>query len=543
MAAPALSWCLPLLVLLSLTAPLVSAAVKGISQLGCFYDSKANISCLWSREEGLQNTSCHIRAQSDKRSWNQTCPMFTVSPTTSACNLVLGHPDSQELTAVDTITARVVCWQGGQWRLVLTKSFKPFEYLRLVAPTSLQVTYVDTSRCNVTWHLVQISHYIDAHLELEVRKRLQGHSWEATPLNLKQRQQWIFLENLVPDTQYELQVRTWAGRGSHSAWSPWSQALAFTTRPEATRKESLPLIWVLGPALGLGLVSGIIISVYFLVSANCLGPWLKKVLRCRVPDPSEFFSQLKSEHGGDFQKWLSSPFPSSSFNPGPLAPEISPLEVLDKDTKASQLLLLQQDKVPLPSPVPSGHSQTSCFTNQGYFFFHLPDALEIEACQVYFTYDPCAEVEPEEGAPSGSPLAPLMPLSQGDDAYCTFPPGDDLLLFSSLHGSPSVPCVLPGAAGTSEEMLYPSLQDGAPQVWGAPALTSPIPVPLSPVGFQLPLEQALGVTGEEVPAPGPEDGADSPWQGLGRTPASPYTDTDPYLSLQELQAQDPAQMM
>lgn len=28
---------------------------------------------------------------------------------------------------------------------------------------------------------------------------------------------------------------------------------------------------------------------------------LKKVLKCHIPDPSEFFSQLSSEHGGDFQ--------------------------------------------------------------------------------------------------------------------------------------------------------------------------------------------------------------------------------------------------
>lgn len=28
---------------------------------------------------------------------------------------------------------------------------------------------------------------------------------------------------------------------------------------------------------------------------------LKKLLKCHIPDPSEFFSQLSSEHGGDFQ--------------------------------------------------------------------------------------------------------------------------------------------------------------------------------------------------------------------------------------------------
>ncbi|KAM6162613.1 interleukin-2 receptor subunit beta [Erethizon dorsatum] len=542
MAAPALSWCLPLLVLLlPLKTPPVSAAVNDASQLECFYNSKANISCLWSRERGVQNTSCHIRARSDQRPWNRTCPMFSVSQTTWACNLVLGSLTSQQLTSVDIITARVMCWEGGQWQMVLTKNFKPFEYLRLVAPTSLQVAYVDTNRCNVTWHLTQISHYIDSYLEFEARTRLPGHSWEDTPLSLKQRQQWIFLENLVPDTQYELQVRTRAHRGQPSTWSPWSQALAFRTRPAAPRKESLPLTWVLGPALGLGLVSGIIISVYFLVSANCLGPWLKKVLKCHIPDPSEFFSQLNSEHGGDFQKWLSSPFPSSSFSPGAPAPEISPLEVLDRDTKAMQLLLLQQDKMPLPLPTPSSHSQTSCFTNQGYFFFHLPDALEIEACQVYFTYDPCAEAEPEEHAPLGSPVAPLL---GEDDAYCTFPPGDDLLLFSSsLHSGPSAPHIVSGASGTSEERLCPSLQEGAPQDWGHPPLASPIPAAPYPVGFQSPLEQELGVAGEEVPSPGPEDGADFPWQGQARVPYSPCADPDAYLSLQELQAQDPAHLV
>lgn len=28
---------------------------------------------------------------------------------------------------------------------------------------------------------------------------------------------------------------------------------------------------------------------------------LKKVLKCHTPDPSKFFSQLTSEHGGDVQ--------------------------------------------------------------------------------------------------------------------------------------------------------------------------------------------------------------------------------------------------
>lgn len=183
---------------------------------------------------------------------------------------------------------------------------------------------------------------------------------------------------------------------------------------------------------------------------------------------------------------------------------------------------------------------------------------------MYFTYDPCAEVEPEEGAPPGSPRAPLLPLPKEDDAYCTFPPGEDLLLFSSsLHGGPSTPHIVPGAAGTSEERLCLSLQEGAPQDLGPPPTMSPMPAVPDPVGFQSPLEQAPGVTGEEVPPPGPEDGADSPeqgqdqdqgqgqsqdqgqGQGQGQGRAAPFScaDTDVYLSLQELQAQDPAHLV
>ena len=115
-----------------------------------------------------------------------------------------------------------------------------------------------------------------------------------------------------------------------------------------------------------------------------------------------------------------------------------------------QLLLLQQDTA--SSPAPSGHSQGSCFTNQGYFFFHLPNALEIESCQVYFTYDPCVEEDMEDdgpGLPQGSPLPSLLPLAGDEDDYCDFPPRDDLLLFSPSRSSPNP--AFGGAAALEEK--------------------------------------------------------------------------------------------
>ncbi|XP_036064907.1 interleukin-2 receptor subunit beta [Onychomys torridus] len=532
MAATALSWCLGLsIILLSLATPWASAEVKDCPHLKCFYNSRANVSCEWSREEVLQVTSCHIQAKSSVRPWNKTCELFPVKQASWACNLILGALDSQSLTAADSLNISVVCWEGKGWRRVKTCNFSPFENLRLVAPHSLQVLHIETQSCNISWEVSQVSHYIDRALEFEARTRSLGHSWKDAPLlSLRQRQQWINLETLTPDTSYELQVRVRAKRGDRRTWSPWSQPLAFRTRPTDSRKETLALPWLRHLLLSLGCVFGFLACVYILVKCQYLGPWLKTALKCHVPDPSEFFSQLSSQHGGDLQKWLSSPFPSSSFSPTGPAPEISPLEVLEGDSKAMQLLLLQQDTVPSPSP--SGHSQASCFTNQGYFFFHLPNTFEIESCQVYFTYDPCMEEEVEEdgpGRPEGSSLPSLLPLAGEEDDYCDFPPRDDLLLFSPSLSSPNTAF---GGAVVPEEKPPLSLQDGPP------SLPSPDP-----------LELVLGGDGERLSAQSlgeqasvPEGSSCEQGQGMALASVLP-PNTDAYLSLQELQAQDPAHLV
>lgn len=60
---------------------------------------------------------------------------------------------------------------------------------------------------------------------------------EASVLFIKQNQQWICLETFLPDTRYELQVRVKPQLDSHEVWSPWSQPLAFRTRPAGTRGQ------------------------------------------------------------------------------------------------------------------------------------------------------------------------------------------------------------------------------------------------------------------------------------------------------------------
>lgn len=539
MATIALSWRLSLYILLLLLATTwASAAVNDCSHLKCFYNSRANISCMWSHEEALNVTSCHIHAKSDMRLWKKTCELTPVTQASWACNLILGPlPDSQSLTSVDLLNLSVVCWEEKGWRRMKTCNFHPFDNLRLMAPHSLQVLHIETRRCNISWEVSRVSHYINPYLEFEARRRLLGRSWEdASVFSLKQRQQWLFLETLTPDTSYELQVRVIAQRGKTRTWSPWSQPVAFRTRPADPTKEIFPLPWLRCLLLVLGCSFGFLSCVCILVKCRYLGPWLKTALKCHIPDPSEFFSQLSSQHGGDLQKWLSSPVPQSFFSPTGSAPEISPLEVLDRNTKAMQLLLFQKDKAPSPSP--SGHSQASCFTNQGYFFFHLPNALEIEPCQVYFTYDPCMEEDVEEDRPrlpEGSPLPPLLPLAGEQDDYCAFPPRDDLLLFSP---SLSTPNTAYGGSIAPEERPPLSLQEGLPS-----------PASPDPMGLQRPLELVLGGDGEGMStytsgqqASVPEGSPNGQDQDRGQGPVLTLN-TDAYLSLQELQAQDSAHLV
>ena len=75
-----------------------------------------------------------------------------------------------------------------------------------------------------------VSHYIQNNVEFKVWLRCTDHIWEDTLLlTLRQNQGWISLENLTPDTEYELQVRAKPQLGSHEIWSHLSQPLAFRT--------------------------------------------------------------------------------------------------------------------------------------------------------------------------------------------------------------------------------------------------------------------------------------------------------------------------
>ena len=69
-----------------------------------------------------------------------------MKPGSWACKLVLGHsPEAQKLTAVDVMKLMVMCYEGREWRM-MTQNIKPFDYIPLILPHSLQVVHIETHR-------------------------------------------------------------------------------------------------------------------------------------------------------------------------------------------------------------------------------------------------------------------------------------------------------------------------------------------------------------------------------------------------------------
>ncbi|KAH0616922.1 hypothetical protein JD844_028396 [Phrynosoma platyrhinos] len=118
---------------------------------------------------------------------------------------------------------------------------------------------------------------------------------------------------------------------------------------------------------------------------------LKKVLRVHLPNPDEFFPSLNVDHGGDIQKWLSPPTSMASFHLATEGPEVSVLEIIQKDSQGISPFLSKEYCTNVNTQETSGHSLSSCFTNGGYFFFQHLNSFEIEPCKMYFTYDPLAQ--------------------------------------------------------------------------------------------------------------------------------------------------------
>ncbi|XP_032635079.1 interleukin-2 receptor subunit beta isoform X2 [Chelonoidis abingdonii] len=427
--SPPLLLCLWLSILLDVS--LASTITQGPSNLTCFYDSRATLFCTWAPDRNHTKAPCRLDVfhNTDESNLTRSCEFPAMAP--RRCELAFHkNIDCQVFTIVDSLLLTVSCQAGENGTTVIQQQkFTPWDNIQLRPPDNLQVVNTSDSTCNLTWRIPISSHYLNNRREFEVWCRDCTKPREtAMLLPIKQDQEWVRIENLLPDSEYEAEVRVKPNQ--YGVWSNWSKTLRWRTdRSDVIRGYSEPPL--ADPQLTMPALVGTICTIFFIVIIVLIiisQPLkrLKKVLKIYIPDPDKFFPPLSTVHRGDVQKWLSSPFSTSLFSVSSISPEISELEIIQKEKQDSQLLLPKAFLTSGAPPEASGHSLTSCFTNQGYFFFHLPDSYEIEPCQVYFTYEPFTRKSSgsEDGDSYGALPSPDLCMLE-----------DDLPLFSSgfLH--------------------------------------------------------------------------------------------------------------
>ncbi|POI34744.1 hypothetical protein CIB84_001503, partial [Bambusicola thoracicus] len=372
----------------------ISSLLTGNSGLTCWYDSTAALLCDWNSGRDLADAPCNLKISSnykfcDRWPINITVELRSISSRVLLISRVKLNTNRQCFTTADCLSISVHCQIGENSSTpARLENFSPLHNtlflfpVKLRPPGDLQVFSKAKNTYNLTWSLNISSHYLKGERQYEVRYRTTSQSWEeAKTFIISQDQMWAPFERLSPNMKYEAAVRAKPGASSticRGVWSDWSKTVLWSTHVEGTTRPVLPAIIV-------STCIFVIIGSAFLINLRTPG-WFKKILKIHIPDPEKFFPPLISVHGGDIQKWLSSPFSTSSMCVNSTAPEISMLEVMQKNDEESQLP--KGTLAPDPPSETSGHSVSSCFTNQGYFFFHLPNSFEIEPCQVYFTYDP-----------------------------------------------------------------------------------------------------------------------------------------------------------
>ncbi|NWU40475.1 IL2RB protein, partial [Hylia prasina] len=380
-----------------------SDSAQGASSLTCWYDSRVALFCDWDPGRDLAEAPCQLEILSKKGFCDSSLELYPspekhkkhcklpkaehMTGLRKCIKIFNQNVNNQCFTISDRLNLFVHCDTGENKTKIPAqiKNFNPFANIKLRPPENLQLVNITENTSNLTWSLNISSHYLDGLREYQVRYRhVSQPQEEAVNFPIEQDQMWANFERLSPNLKYEAAVRARPSTRStyRGVWSDWSKPVLWRTH--ADRKgTSQPVL----PVLIVSTFVFVIIGTAFLINLRTL-KWFKKILKIHIPDPEKFFPPLVSVHRGDIQKWLSSPFSTSSYCVNSTVPEISMLEVMQKNDQESRFLLSKGALIPDPPTETSVHSGSSCFTNQGYFFFHLSNSFEIEPCQVYFTYEP-----------------------------------------------------------------------------------------------------------------------------------------------------------
>ncbi|XP_040215365.1 interleukin-2 receptor subunit beta isoform X2 [Rana temporaria] len=326
------------------------------ADLDCSYNTRGILFCSWNADSQYNTAPCNVSAKAEdrRRDISGSCTLsLNENPRNCAVRLTYnGKYNDHPLTVGHYVNMTVDCSDAHTKKIVTCKRFLPYDHVRLDPPESLKIEMSKDGIWNLTW--VIFLHHI-FYTKTEVLYKPVRASWqEANNITLWEKELFVLLRGLQLDTSYEAKVRVKSRDGTEdpgAIWSHWSKSVEWRTPSEDSKMTSL-------------IVAMVLVVVFIVVVIIFYQNRVKKIIWIGVPSPSSFFDPLMSEYKGNFQKWLSSPFPFSSFSPEPCPPDISSVAVnWNKEEHHPKSLFDYPHETQTAKSIHCGSS----FSNRGYF--------------------------------------------------------------------------------------------------------------------------------------------------------------------------------
>ncbi|XP_010901443.2 interleukin-2 receptor subunit beta [Esox lucius] len=353
-------------------------STHNIHGLSCLNDYINNITCVWNSSGTDPNLGCRLLGTREnyKRELLQSgCdlkPLDGLVDLSRGCSFVF---EDHEFSSAEYLSSMKVECNGSE--IASLEQYHPIKHIKMHPPANP----VFVNGTNLTFsagNLLSKKIYI---YQFQVQLKREDEPWNDTHSFIKTHMEpWIDIKLELPGL-YHIRVRVRATEPPSDTWSDWSPTVEYRV-PQTFIQPDIT-IWLVLTGVFTGLLMLFLLVFYKTHNNN---------RKCQyVPDPAKYFHTLNSVHGGDFQKWLSPPFAPEAFNPVQAGEDTSNLEVSETEvcdlshSSFSTTVAVLQHPDPDAAPEDSS-SQSSFFSNVGYFYSNHTSGLCFESCPVYFTY-------------------------------------------------------------------------------------------------------------------------------------------------------------
>ncbi|XP_059426263.1 interleukin-21 receptor-like [Carassius carassius] len=285
---------------------------------------------------------------------------------------------------------------------------------------------------NVSWSFVPPTRFLQKYKQFEVQYRSAAQSWkdvEHDTVTTKETQFDLPEDRLYFSQQYVIRVRVRYEKEDlpNAVWSDWSEEYNWTS--EVGQKPHTPGILQLESSVAGITLTGITLAtiLIFTILLKCKRtkrnvasfPFrVQKNGSTYIPDPSKFFGELNSSHGGNFTSWLGSLLAHESFIRVDTE-FISPVEVLKLQDACESRVSHRNSGG--PQDAWDDTAKSSNFSNSTYFLSQSSKGPSdtLEPCSVHSSYGPAggpADVTHATGQKDTEELEKLRQDTQSPDS-------------------------------------------------------------------------------------------------------------------------------